>query len=67
MDPVTQQFLVTRMQLIQNLTAIIQNIQAQQNQSPPAAPPAPVDKHNEFMSHHPPTCSHSTDPLDADD
>jgi hypothetical protein len=29
MDPVTQQFLVTQMQLIQNLTATIQNIQAQ--------------------------------------
>jgi hypothetical protein len=67
MDLVTQQFLVTQMQLIQNLTAIIQNIQAQQNQSPLAAPPTPVDKHKEFMSHYPPTYSHSTDPLDADD
>jgi hypothetical protein len=67
MDLVTQQFLVTRMQLIQNLTATIQNIQAQQNQSPPAAPPAPVDKHKEFMSHRPPTYSHSTDSLDVDD
>jgi hypothetical protein len=55
------------MQLIQNRTAIIENIQAQQNQSPPAAPPALVDKHKEFMRHHPPTYSHSTDPLDADD
>jgi hypothetical protein len=36
MDPVTQQFLVTQMQLIQNLTAIIQNIQAQRSQPPPA-------------------------------
>jgi hypothetical protein len=67
MDPVTQQFLVTQMQLIQNLTTTIQNIQAQQNQSPPPAPPAPVDKHKEFMSHRPPTCSHTTDPLNADD
>jgi hypothetical protein len=55
------------MQLIQNLTNTIQNIQAQQNQPPPAAPPAPVDKHKEFMSHRPPTYSHSTDPLDAKD
>jgi hypothetical protein len=55
------------MQLIQNLTATIQNIQAQQNQPPPAAPPTPVDKHKEFMSHRPPTYSHSTDPLHADD
>jgi hypothetical protein len=63
MDPVTQQFLVTQMQLIQNLTATIQNIQAQRSQPPPA----PVDKHKEFMSHRPPTYSHTTDPLDAND
>jgi hypothetical protein len=67
MDPVTQQFLVTWMRLIQNPTATIQNIQAQQNQPPPAAPPAPVGKHKEFMSPRPPTYSHTTDPLDADD
>jgi cell fate (sporulation/competence/biofilm development) regulator YmcA (YheA/YmcA/DUF963 family) len=67
MDPVTQQFLVTQMQLIQNLTTTIQNIQAQQNQSPLAAPPAPVDKHKEFMSHRPPTYSYSTNTLDVDD
>jgi cell fate (sporulation/competence/biofilm development) regulator YmcA (YheA/YmcA/DUF963 family) len=67
MDPVTQQFLAAQMQLIQNLTTTIQNIQAQQNQSPPAAPPAPMDKHKEFMSHRPPTYTYSTDLLDADD
>jgi hypothetical protein len=61
------QFLAIQMQLIQNLTDTIQNIQSQQNQSPPAAPPAPVDKHTEFMSHRPPTYSHSTGQLDADD
>jgi hypothetical protein len=55
------------MQLIQNLTTTIQNIQAQQNQSPPAAPPAPMDKHKKFMSHRPPTYTYSTDLLDADD
>jgi hypothetical protein len=31
MDPATQQILAAQMQLIQNLTATIQNIQAQQN------------------------------------
>jgi hypothetical protein len=55
------------MQLIQNLTATIQNIQAQQNQSPPVAPAAPVDKHKEFMSHRPPTYSYSTDTLGVDE
>jgi hypothetical protein len=67
MDPAMQQFLAAQMQLIQNLTATIQNIQAQQNQPPPSAPPAPVDKHKEVMSHRPPTYSYSTDPLDVDD
>jgi hypothetical protein len=67
MDPTMQQFLADQMQLIQNLIATIQNIQAQQNQPQPAAPPAPVDKHKEFMSHRPLTYSHSTDPLDVDD
>jgi hypothetical protein len=58
------------MQLIQNLTATIQNLQAQQNQPPPQGPPPPpppVNKHRKFMSHHPPTYSHSVHPLDADD
>jgi hypothetical protein len=56
MDPATQQFFAAQMQLIQNLTAAVQNIQAQQNQpQPPPPPPAPRDKHKEFMSHHPPT------------
>jgi hypothetical protein len=67
MDPATQQFFVAQMQLIQNLTAAVQNIQAQQDQPQPSPPPSPRDKHKEFMSHHLPTYSHSTDPLDADD
>jgi hypothetical protein len=65
-----QQFFTAQMQLIRNLTAIVQNLQAQQNQPPPQGPPPPpppVNKHREFISHHPPTYSHSVDPLDADD
>jgi hypothetical protein len=34
MDPATQQFFATQMQLIQNLTFTVQNLQAQQNQRP---------------------------------
>jgi hypothetical protein len=69
MDPAMQQFLAAQTQLLQNLTATVQNLQAQQNQPtpPPPSPPQPRDKHKEFMSHHPPTYSHSSDPLDADD
>jgi hypothetical protein len=67
MDPAMQQFFAAQMQLLQNLTNTVQNLQAQQNQPPPHVPPPPPNKHKEFMSHHPPTYSHSVDPLDADD
>jgi hypothetical protein len=70
MDPTMQQFFMAQMQLIQDLTATVQNLQVQQNQPPPQGPPPPpplVNKHRECMSHHPPTYSHSVYPLDADD
>jgi hypothetical protein len=70
MDPTMQHFFTAQMQLIQNLTATVPNLQAQQNQPPPQGPPPPpppVNKHREFMSHNPPTYSHSVDPLDAND
>jgi hypothetical protein len=67
MDPAMQQFFEAQMQLIQNLTSTVQQMQAQQNQPPQPAPPPPRDRHKEFMSHNPPTFSHSSDPLDADD
>ena len=66
-DPEMEQFLVAQMQLLQNLIATIQNLQAQQNQQPHQMHQQPRDKHREFMSHHPPTYSHSVDPLYADD
>ena len=62
-----EQFLAAQMQLLQNLTAIVANKQAQQNQQQPHATQQPRDKHKEFMSHHLPTYSHYMDPLDADD
>jgi hypothetical protein len=67
MDPAIQQFFAAQMQLLQNLPNTVQNLQAQQNQPPPHAPPPPPNKHKEFMSYHPPTYSHSVDPLDVDD
>jgi hypothetical protein len=68
MDPAMQLFAAQTQQL-QNLTATVQNLQAQQYQPAPPPPPSPQprDKHKEFMSHHPPTYSHSSDPLHADD
>jgi hypothetical protein len=67
MDPTMQQLFEAQMQLIQNLTNTVQNMQAQQNQPPQPTPLLPRDKHKKFMSHNHPTYSHSTDPLDADD
>jgi hypothetical protein len=65
-----EQFIAAQMQLLQGLTASVQQIQQnqqnQQNQQQQQNVP-PVDKHRDFMSHHPPTFSHAGDPLDADD
>jgi hypothetical protein len=55
MDPAMQQFFQTHTQLLENLTNIVANLQAQFNNPPP--PPqqlVPMNKHNEFMSHRPP-------------
>jgi hypothetical protein len=59
-----EQFLTAQTQLLTNMANTITNMQAQMNQAPP--PPA-RDRHREFMSHKPPSFSHSTDPLQADD
>jgi hypothetical protein len=68
MDPAMQQFFQNQMQLLENLTNTVSNLQAQVNKPPP--PPqqqAPMNKHREFMSHRPPVLTHAADPLDADD
>jgi hypothetical protein len=72
LNPNMEQFIVAQMQLLQGLTATVQQIQQiqliqqHQHQQQQNAPPARV-KHRDFMSHHPPTFSHAVDPLDADD
>ena len=62
-----EQFLAAQTQLLTNMANTITNMQAQMNQAPPPPPPLARDKHREFMSHKPPTFSHSSDPLQADD
>ena len=43
-------------------------VQHMQNQPTAGAPPAPPqDKHGEFIEGHPPTFSHASDPLEADE
>jgi hypothetical protein len=66
-----EQFIAAQMQLLQGLTASVQHIQQnqqnQQHQQQQQYAPSARDKHQDFMSHHPPTFSHAVDPLDADD
>jgi hypothetical protein len=62
-----EQFLTTQTQLLTNMANTIANMQAQMNQAPPPPPPPARDRHRKFMSHKPPSFSHSPDPLQADD
>jgi hypothetical protein len=66
MDPAMQQFFQTQTQFLQNLTSTVANLQAQVN-NPPVQQPAPLNKHREFMSHHPLVFFHAADPLEAED
>jgi transcription initiation factor TFIID subunit TAF12 len=51
MDPAAQQFIQTQTELLQNLSNIVVNMQAQVNNPPQQQ--AHLNKHREFMSHHP--------------
>jgi hypothetical protein len=62
-----EQFLTAQTQLLTNMANTIANMQAQMNQAPQPPPPPARDRHREFMSHKPPTFSHSPDPLQAND
>jgi hypothetical protein len=65
------QFIAVQMQLLQGLTASVQQIQQnqqnQQYQQQQQHEPQARDKHRDFMSHHLPAFSHAVDHLDADD
>jgi hypothetical protein len=63
----TEPFLAAQTHLLTNMANTIANMQAQMNQAPPPPPPPARDRHREFMSHKPPSFSHSSDPLQADD
>jgi hypothetical protein len=51
MDPM-QQFFQNQLQLLENLTTIVANLQAQVSNPPQSPPqqPAPMNKHREFIS-----------------
>ncbi|CAN6347548.1 unnamed protein product [Urochloa humidicola] len=64
-----EQFFQAQMDLLQNLTNTVAGLQANQgaNNNNNNNNPPPRSKHQEFMTHRPPTFSHSVDPLEADD
>jgi len=60
------QFFQLQMQMLATMNTAVQALQqAQANPAPP--PPQPRDKRGDFMKGHPPTFSHASDPLQADD
>ncbi|CAO2189238.1 unnamed protein product [Urochloa humidicola] len=59
-----EQFFQAQMVLLQNLTNTVAGLQANQGANNHQQPRS---KHQEFMTHRPPTFSHSADPLEADD
>jgi hypothetical protein len=61
-----EQFLAAQTQLLTNMANTIANMQAQMNQAPPPPSPPAGDRHREFMSHKPPSFSHSPNPQQAD-
>jgi hypothetical protein len=68
----TDAVVTAQMQLLQQMSNTMAEMQAQlcqQQQQPPPPPAAatPRDKHREFMSHKPPTFCSSPEPLQADD
>jgi hypothetical protein len=67
MDPAMQQFIQTQTELVQNLSNTVVNLQAQVNNPSQQQQQAPLNKHRELMSHHPPVFTYTADPLEADD
>ena len=56
------------MQMMATLNNTVQALQQVHAQPPPPPPPQqPRDRHAEFLRVHPPTFSHTSDPLQADD
>jgi hypothetical protein len=66
MDPAMQQFFQMQIQLLQNLTNTMANMQAQANNAL-VQQSAPRNKHREFKSHHPLVFAHAADLLEAKD
>ncbi|PVH34894.1 hypothetical protein PAHAL_7G057200 [Panicum hallii] len=62
-----EQFFQLQMQMMATLNNTVQSLQQIHAQPPPPPPPQPRDRRADFLRGHPPTFSHATDPLQADD
>ena len=62
-----EQFFQLQMQIMATLNNTVQTLQQVHAQPPPPPPPQPRDRRAEFLRGHPPTFSHTYDPLQADD
>ena len=63
-----EQFFQLQMQMMATLNNTVQALQQVHAQPPPPPPPQqPHDRRAEFLRGHPPTFSHTSDPLQADD
>ena len=63
-----EQFFQLQMQMMATLNNTVQALQQVHAQPPPPPPPQqPRDRRAEFLRGHPPTFSHTSDPLQADD
>ena len=62
-----KQFFQLQMQMMATMNNTIQALQQVHMQPPPPPPPQTRDRRAEFLRGHPPTFSHTSDPLQADD
>ena len=63
-----EQFFQLQMQMMATLNNTVQALQQVHAQPPPPPPPQqPRDRRAEFLRGHPPTFSHTSDPLQAND
>ena len=62
-----EQYFQLQMQMMATLNNTVQALQQAHTQPPPPPPPQPRDRRAEFLRGHPPTFSHTSDPLQADD
>ena len=62
-----EQYFQLQMQMMATLNNTIQALQQAHTQPPPPPPPQTHDRRAEFLRAHPPTFSHMSDPIQADD